>query len=196
MIQTEDPRARLTSSQQQVRRKPNSAVAHFNLGLAYSQSGLMSRAEQSYRRALEIDPDIVEAWVNLGGTLLLQWDFEGSLEANRRAIDRRDDVVEAHYNSGQASLYLDDAENLVKCNRKVLDLDPSHAAGHYFLAVGLLALNRIEESRQALAQAMRLGYRPSPEFLRGLERAQQNLQSQGPRSITIGVDDSDESKED
>ena len=74
---------------------------------------------------------------------------------------------------GQAYLYLGDAENLTRCNRRVLELDPKHAAGHYFLAVGLLAQNQVNEAREALAKAMALGHRPLPEFLRGLERAEE-----------------------
>jgi tetratricopeptide (TPR) repeat protein len=147
-------------------------VAHYNLGLAYTQQGLMTSAEKAYRKALDLDPDLIEAWVNLGGTLLLKWDFKGSLEANQEAIRRRDDVLLAHFNLGQACLYLEDAEGLVRCNQKVIELDPNHAKGHYFLAVGLLATGRTVEARAELNRAAALGHQPPPEFLRGLERAE------------------------
>jgi tetratricopeptide (TPR) repeat protein len=133
----------------------------------------VNRAEESYRRALELDPDLVEAWVNLGGALLMKWDFKGALEANQEALNRRADELLAHYNMGQACLYLGDADGVVRCYRNVIHLDENHAAGHYFLAVGLLATNRVEEARKHLSRAMALGHRPTPEFLRGLERAEQ-----------------------
>ena len=50
----------------------------------HPERALIDRAEKAYRRALELDPDLVEAWVNLGGVLLLKWDFHGCLEANPR----------------------------------------------------------------------------------------------------------------
>jgi tetratricopeptide (TPR) repeat protein len=154
---------------------PGSAAAHFNLGLAYTQRGLTDRAEQAYRKALDIDPDLIEAWVNLGGVLMLKWDFEGSLRANREALERQDDLVLAHYNTGQACLYLGDAEGLVRSSRRVVELDPHHAAGCYFLAVGLLALGRVEEARTEVGRARFLGHSPAPEFLRALENAEKKL---------------------
>jgi tetratricopeptide (TPR) repeat protein len=160
-----------------VEQQPESAAAHFNLGLAYTQRGLADRAEQSYRRALEFDPDLVEAWVNLGGVLMLKWDFKGSLEANREALQRKDDLVLAHYNTGQAYLYLGDAEGLVRSSQRVIELDPNHAAGCYFLGVGLLAMGQVDEAREAVARAKALGHSPAPEFLRALEQADKKLEN-------------------
>jgi tetratricopeptide (TPR) repeat protein len=137
----------------------------------------MIAAEKAYRRALELDPDLVQAWVNLGGALLMKWDFQGCLEANRQALRRQDDLLVAHYNMGQAYLYLNQAEQLVACNRRVLGLEANHAAGHYFLAVGLLATDHLEESRAECSRAVSLGYQPRPEFLRSLERAEKQAQT-------------------
>jgi len=163
---------RVARWQKRVEETPDSAAAHFNLGLAHTERGRMIAAEKAYRRALELDPGLVQAWVNLGGALLMKWDFKGCLEANQEAIRRQDDLVVAHYNMGQAYLYLKDAEQLVRCNRRVLELDENHAAARYFLAVGLLATDQVEEARGECARAASLGYQPRPEFLKSLERAE------------------------
>jgi tetratricopeptide (TPR) repeat protein len=173
-----------------VEQQPESAAAHFNLGLAYTQRGLVDRAEQSYRRALELAPDLVEAWVNLGGVLMLKWDFKGSLEANREALKRKDDLILAHYNTGQACLYLGDAEGVVRSSRRVIELDPSHAAGCYFLGVGLLEMGQVDEARDAVARAKSLGHSPAPEFLRALEQADKKLvnEKNEDKVTNIGAD--------
>ncbi len=175
-----DPTRRLEEWKRRAEERPASAAAQFNLGLALGKRGLVDRAEKAYRRALDLDPDLVQAWVNLGGILLLKWDFRGCLAANAEAVKRRDDLLAAHFNIGQACLYLGDAEGLVRAARRVLSLEPKHAAGHYFLAVGLLAEGDVRQARETLGRAIALGHRPLPEFLRALERAEQALTKQRP----------------
>lgn len=169
---TENLIERIERCREQVELQPDSAAAHFNLALAYTARGLVDRAESEYRAAIAADDNLVEAWVNLGGVLLLKWDFAGAAEANREAIRRREDLVQAHYNLGQAHLYQGDAQALVTCCRRVIELEPEHAAGHYFLAVGLLATGQVFDARVAVAHATTLGFRPMPEFLRRLEQAE------------------------
>ena len=188
--------AQLERYLQKVKEKPDSASAHFNLALQYTQRGRMSSAEKAYRQALEIDPALVEAWINLGGVLLLKWDFEGSKKANLEALKLKSDLLLAHYNMGQAALYLGDAAGVESANRKVIGIDPEHAAGHYFLAVGLLALERVEEARSALAMAMELGHRQTPEFLRGLEKAGKEPIANNANEVTnVGAEAPKDSKE-
>lgn len=179
----ETARERLERCKKIAEEKPESAVARFNLGLAFTRMGKMSSAEKAYRETLELDSEMVEAWVNLGGTLLSTWDFKGSKEANREALHRDPNSVLAFYNMGQACLYLGEAEEVVACNQRVVEIDPDHAAGHYFLAVGLLAVKRIDEARKHLSRSMALGHRPTPEFLRGIERAGQT--NNGTQTIQI-----------
>ncbi len=171
MTRRQKPKERIERWERRVTEEPDSAAAHYNLGLAYTAAGRMTSAEKAYRKALEIDPALVEAWVNLAGTLLLQWRFEECLEASRKAVALRDDLALVHFNMGQAYLYLGDADGLVECNRRVLELEPDHPAGNYFLAVGLMAQNQVPEARFYLERAMRLGHRPTPEFLRAMERS-------------------------
>jgi tetratricopeptide (TPR) repeat protein len=192
-MNTETVTDRIERCRGRVEREPQSAEAHFNLGLAYTTRGLVDRAEREYRAALGIDPGLVEAWVNLGGTLLLKWDFAGAAEANREALARRPDLVHAHYNLGQAHLYLGEAQPLVDCCQRVIELEPTHAAGHYFLAVGLLATGRVAQARAAVARATALGYRPLPEFLRRLEAAEA---SPNAPAACLEVASSGSSKED
>jgi tetratricopeptide (TPR) repeat protein len=192
----ENATARLERCLKRVEEHPDSAPAYFNLGLAYTNIGKVDRAKDAYNKALELDPDLVEAWVNLGGALLLKWDFKGALEANREALKRRDDVLLAHYNMGQAYLYLGDAEGLVGCCRRVIEIEPGHAAGHYYMAVGLLALGQVKKAREYLAKAMTLGHQPTAEFLRGLERAEQQTALDNSNLVTnIGAEAPDDSKE-
>jgi len=192
---TETAKEQLERCEKRTEQHPDSATAHYNLGLALTRRGRADSAEKAYRKALELDPDLVEAWVNLGGTLLMKWDFKGALAATEEALERKDDLLVVHYNLGQAHLYLGQAEEVVRCNRRVIELDPDHPAGHYFLAVGLLATQHLDEARLELARAMELGHRPQPEFLRALERVEKDTANEGPNVMEIGADAPQDPKE-
>jgi tetratricopeptide (TPR) repeat protein len=186
---------RVARWQRRVEEAPDSAAAHFNLGLAHTDRGRVMAAEKEYRRAVELDPDLVQGWVNLGGALLMKWDFRGCLEANQQAVRRQDDLLVAHFNMGQAHLYLNEAAELVRCNRRVLELDPNHAAGHYFLAVGLLAIGQVDEARVESDRSLALGYQPRPEFLKSLDRAEQALDRKDTTSAAPEADADGDAKE-
>jgi tetratricopeptide (TPR) repeat protein len=174
MAKPENRIERVERCQRAVEEHPRSAPAQYNLGLAYQKLGRLRLAEEAYVRAVELDPGITEAWVNLGGVRLHNWDFEGCLEASQEAVRQRDDLVLAHYNLGQAYLYMNDPENLVRCNKRVLEFERDNAAAHYFAAVGLMAQGNVAAAERHAGRAMELGHRPTQEFLRALEKAQRS----------------------
>jgi protein O-GlcNAc transferase len=166
-----DARERVKQCQEGVAARPDSAVAHLNLGTALLQVGHYTDAEKSLRRALEIDASLAEASVNLGGILLARWDFRGCVEANMKAAALRPEFLAAHFNQGLGHLYLGESEPMAACFRRVLELDPQHPAGNYYMAVALLALGHVDESQAHLDRAVALGFTPQPDFLKALEKA-------------------------
>ncbi len=194
----ESQRERLERCEEAVRDNPDQASAHYNLALAYTVSGRVKQAEESYVKALEIDPTLYQAWVNLGGVRLLRWEFEGCLEANQQAARLRDDLPIVHYNMGQAYLYLNDPENLVRCNERVIELDRNHGAAHYHAAVGYLALDNLGAAERHLGRAIELGHQPTQDFVKAMEKAHLKQQrKQGVKLIEIsGARTPDTTKED
>ena len=69
-MNNESQRARLERCEQEVAEHPERASAHYNLGLAYTVSGRVKQAEESYMKALDIDPKLKEAHYNLARLLL------------------------------------------------------------------------------------------------------------------------------
>ena len=56
--------------QSEVRKNPDDAEVHYNLGYAYGESGRYQEAIESYKQAIRIDPDHAEAHNNLGNAYL------------------------------------------------------------------------------------------------------------------------------
>ena len=75
---------------------PEDSDAHFNLALAY---GAMGNAEEipEYRRALEIDPDLVVIYVNWGATLYEKGQYQDAIKVYREGIKVDPLLASLHY---------------------------------------------------------------------------------------------------
>jgi tetratricopeptide (TPR) repeat protein len=160
----------LDQLEMELKDNPESVRAHIKFGTALLKAGFIKRAEETLRKATELDPESVEAWVHLGGVLLTSWDFKGCVEVNQKAASCDPDCVQPHYNEGLGHMYLGNAEEVVRCFTKVLELDPKNPGGLYHLAVGLCAIGKDEEAEIKLQEAVNLGYSPQPELIKELDR--------------------------
>ena len=66
LISGHHARERLKRNLEAATLNPADSSAHYNLGLIYQQRGLYDAAKESYRRAIEIDPDETDAHFQLG----------------------------------------------------------------------------------------------------------------------------------
>lgn len=159
--------------------QPNSAALRFKLGTLLANGGQLNDAKEELERALELDAEHYQSWVNLGGIHFARWDFRAAAEANRAAIKCDAEAGQAHYNLGLCHLYLNQADDMVRCFRRVIELDPENAGAHYHLAAGLNALGEIDEARSSLQRSRGLGYSPNPSLIKDLEKALSKRESDG-----------------
>jgi superkiller protein 3 len=54
---------------------PHAALAQFNLGVVYYDIGDKIRAEEQFRRTIQLDPEDIASWVNLGTLAMERNDF-------------------------------------------------------------------------------------------------------------------------
>ena len=80
---------------------PKDSDVHFNLALAY---GAMGNAEEipEYRRALEIDPDLVVAYINWGAALYEKGQYQDAAKVYREGINVNPLIASLHYSLGLA----------------------------------------------------------------------------------------------
>lgn len=75
---------------------PEDAGAHFNLGIAYG--AMNNENEQAeYRRALEIDPDLVLAYLNLGASYYSKGQYDDAIAAYQKGINVNPLIASLHY---------------------------------------------------------------------------------------------------
>lgn len=104
-------------------------------------------ARTAYQRAIEVDPDMSDAYVNLGRLLHDAGDLDEAIRCYREALERAPDDPVVHYNF---ALVLEDAGDMDAARmhyHEAVEIDPDFADAHFNL--GRL-LERIGKRSQAL----------------------------------------------
>jgi tetratricopeptide (TPR) repeat protein len=114
-------------------------------GFAKEQTGDAEGAAGHYREALALDPDFMEAHVDLAGVLWRLEDFEGALAHAERAVQLAPDHAYAVRMLGTALLNLDRLPEAERHLRRALALQPGLVLAELDLAFTLLGAGRWEE---------------------------------------------------
>jgi tetratricopeptide (TPR) repeat protein len=101
----------------------------------------------SYRRALEIDPYLVPALINLANIHYARDEIAEAQALYERAISLEADVFEAHFNLGNILHDLGRYPKAQACYRDALRLNPGYADAHFYLAVTLEKNGQSQEAR-------------------------------------------------
>jgi tetratricopeptide (TPR) repeat protein len=94
-------------------------------------------ASTAYRRALEVDPYLVPALINLANIHYARDEIAEAQALYERAITLEADVFEAHFNLGNIFHDLGRYPEAQASYRDALRLNPTYADAHFYLAVTL-----------------------------------------------------------
>ena len=71
-------------------------------GVALKDKGELEAAIDSYKQALKIKPDYVEAYNNMGSALKEKGELEAAIDSYKQALKIKPDYAEAYNNMGNA----------------------------------------------------------------------------------------------
>jgi tetratricopeptide (TPR) repeat protein len=136
-------------------------------GLACRNQGKPREAADSYRQAVRLRPNFLEALNNLGNVLLALGQLAEACACYEKVLALRPDYAQAHNNLGAALRAQDQVERAIVCYEKALQLAPSYADAHNNLGDARAALGQWERAESCYRQALALqpGY---PEALNNL----------------------------
>jgi tetratricopeptide (TPR) repeat protein len=147
------------------------AAEHFEKALAedktYSQAALylgrtynalydQEKAEQYFRKALEIDPDYVEARASFGGMLVDKGAVDEAIRHLDAAIRRDRSHGLAWYLLAYAYCLKDDYPQSIEAARQAIKLIPNKAESHFWLAEGLHLSGKLDEAKRSYNDYLRL----------------------------------------
>ncbi|HEX8503306.1 MAG TPA: tetratricopeptide repeat protein [Pyrinomonadaceae bacterium] len=128
-------------------------IAWAALGSAYNSLGKSEDAESSYRRALELRPDLLAAAYNLGRLYAVAKDYDRAAEALKTAVEKHPGSADANFLLAEVYAQMRRYEDAAALYREALRLDPKGKAdGHLRLAGYLDATGRKAEAAAELKQ--------------------------------------------
>jgi len=117
-----------------VRKSPNKARNHNNLGALYVKKGALDKAIVEFRKTIALDSSFTTPYKNLARALYKKGDIDGSIKALQSALALYSDDVEVH--NALASIYREEGlfANSEKEYKIVLSLMPANMKAKINLA--------------------------------------------------------------
>jgi predicted O-linked N-acetylglucosamine transferase (SPINDLY family) len=143
-----------------LKRTPNNADAHNNLGNAFKDQGKPDDAVACYQKALAIKPDFAEAHTNLGVVLTAQNRLDEAATCYRKALSLKPDFAEVHTNLGIVLAAQRELEQAVACYQKAIALKPDFVGSYLHLGGAFKAQGKLEEATACYRNVLAL----QPDF--------------------------------
>lgn len=155
---TDEALSRLTASDNPYPTSKADAL-HF-VGTALIRHGPKERVGDIYRELLKIDPQHVDAQVNLAAWEIGNGQPEKAIETLNAALEIAPHRADIYSNLGNAYVKLGDIDEAERCFRKAVEEDPTSHLAHAGLALRLAKLGQPRPAMQHLERAVYL----MPEF--------------------------------
>jgi tetratricopeptide (TPR) repeat protein len=108
---------------EEIRKKPTSAEAYFNLGLAYGKTGELEKEVAAYEQAIKLKPNVSATYFNLGTAYNIIGNKKKAIAAFNDAIRLDSDYVKARYTVCKIYVEVGDRENANKEYRILQERD-------------------------------------------------------------------------
>ena len=134
---------------------PRYAKSWINLGLVYEDLGALARAEQAFKQAHQLNPELSGSSNNLGRLYLRLGRDDEAVSLLESAVRLDPHNVEAWVNLGRV-FQRHDLVSAQKAYRRAVSLDAGYAPALNNLGLLLGELGQREEARQALQRAVEI----------------------------------------
>lgn len=166
-------RSQLTLWEDCVKKSPNKARPHSNLGRFLAEAGRTAEAISHLNRALRIKPDDAVAHNNLGTVLEKDKRFKEAAHHYSEAVRILPQFANAHYNLGVVLHRQGRLDDAMQQYAATLRIEEDHAKAHNNIGAVYQRKGNLEQARWHFSEALRIepGYR---EAGNNLERASGN----------------------
>jgi tetratricopeptide (TPR) repeat protein len=124
----------------------NSATDHLRRGIQLAEKGQLQEAAEEHEAALEVDPELIQARINL---IRLYGELDRPEEAEkqyRAALDTDPNLAEIHYNYGVLLASQQRSTDAADAFRRAVELKPAYAEAQNNYAYLLMTSGRLEDA--------------------------------------------------
>jgi tetratricopeptide (TPR) repeat protein/tRNA A-37 threonylcarbamoyl transferase component Bud32 len=142
--------------------RPDSAPAHYNLGLALVMQGKPGEGVACYQKAIEVDPKYASAYVNLGNVLRGQGKVDAAIGEYRQAIEVDPKYASAYVHLGNVLHDQGKVDAAIGEYRQAIEVDPKYVPAHNYLGNVLRGQGKVEEAIACYQKAIEVDPKYAP----------------------------------
>jgi tetratricopeptide (TPR) repeat protein len=140
---------------------PKCSECYLHIGTIHARKKDYPKAEEAYKKALEINPNLVEAYNGLAGIYNAQQKFDEAKAMNAEATKRMPagagaGNAEAFYNQGVIAWNANDFPKAQELFTAALKADEKHAESHFMLGQVNLNLGKLPEAAKEFETYLQL----------------------------------------
>lgn len=143
---------------------PLDAVGHYNLALAYQESGYLMKAEQRYKQALNLKLTVPDIYNNLGLIYMNRGILGKSKEFFEKAVSAGAKFQPAYYNLGLLFIKLEDYTSAIESFKKAVRLVPADARAMINLGFAYKKKGYSEDAKTMYYRAVKADKKISEEI--------------------------------
>ena len=136
--------------------KPDAAEIHNNLGIALQAKGALSKAVDTFQRAIALKADFAEAHNNLGNALRTLRQLDKAVAVLHRAIALNPAYAEAHNNLGLALQWQNQIDQAIAAFQRALQIQPDYAEAHNNLGTAWKDYGKLDEAIAEYRRALEI----------------------------------------
>ena len=137
-----------------IQRRATQPLYFYNQGIVHQALDQLHEAERSYRRALSLKADYVEALGNLGNVLREKGELDAAAAVLEKALTLKPDYAEAYNSYGVVLRERGKWDQAKTAYERAISLNPRNAEAHCNLGMILFERERIDEADDQFQRAV------------------------------------------
>lgn len=158
-----------------LKKKLDSLVEGYRVHILNGKSAYSAKryneAAIAFKKAIKVDPDKPDAFINLGSTYVFLKEYKKAQENYDKAIQIDPENLTAHYNIGDISLHLGDYKKAIKHLTIFLKKNPKDAQAHFNIAEAYKYMRNVQKAFGHYKIAIKI----DPDFVKAWVKLSQFL---------------------